>query len=184
MLDARRCISYLTIEKKGVLTTEERGMLGAWIFGCDVCQDVCPFNHKSLAQALPPERAELGFERGVGAHLSLSEVLSLRTHEAFSGRFAGTPLMRAGRESLIRNACAVAVNIGARETLPNLTEAFQSDSSAVVRRHALWAAARLFDGHQGDIAALYDRGLADPDEGVRSEAAALVEGVALEVSME
>jgi epoxyqueuosine reductase len=65
-LDARRCISYLTIEKRGVLSIEERGWIGEWIFGCDVCQDVCPFNVLSIKKRAKPDLEELGEQWGVG----------------------------------------------------------------------------------------------------------------------
>ncbi|MCB0336807.1 MAG: tRNA epoxyqueuosine(34) reductase QueG, partial [Bdellovibrionales bacterium] len=101
-LDARRCISYLTIEKKGPLTLEERTMLHDWAFGCDVCQEVCPFNHRSLKEEQAADFEDFlprGIQHGL---LSLAELFALETEEQFLKRFAGMPLMRAGREGLTR----------------------------------------------------------------------------------
>lgn len=138
VLDARRCISYLTIEKRGALSVEERRWLGEWVFGCDVCQDVCPFNYVSLKRGLRADIPELGAEAGVGESLSLQEVLLMRDSAAFERRFAGTALMRAKREGLVRNAAVVAANTGASELLGALELAAREDSSAIVRQHALW----------------------------------------------
>jgi epoxyqueuosine reductase len=73
VLDAGRCISYLSIEKKGILSIEERKMLGEWIFGCDICQEVCPFNHGSLKLGLAPSLGDFSPEFGAGPLLNLSE---------------------------------------------------------------------------------------------------------------
>lgn len=143
VIDAKRCISYLTIEKKGILNEWEREALGEWIFGCDVCQEVCPFNHQSLKKEEPPQLEEFSKSAGVGPLLRLSEILSIRTHEEYVGRFAGTALMRAGRESLVRNAALVAANTAAETAAEALRQALYEDSSEVVRSSAFWSLSKL-----------------------------------------
>lgn len=138
-LDARKCISYLTIEKKGVLDLWEREALGEWIFGCDVCQDVCPFNHASLKEERVAEDDRFEKEHGAGDQLKLSEILALRDEKQFVERFAGTPLMRAGRVSLLRNAAVVAANLRSYQSKAALEIAYKDDSSEIVREHAAWA---------------------------------------------
>jgi epoxyqueuosine reductase len=177
-LDARRCISYLTIEKRGNLETQERLWLGEWLFGCDVCQEVCPHNFVSLKKGRKSSLAELSAGAGVGEVLSLSEVLSIRSDEQFCKAFAGTALMRTKREGLVRNAAIVAANKHAEHLLPLLGQVAQEDSSGVIRRHALWAVATIA-GREGGRAnlALAERlvkaARADSDVGVRQESASV-----------
>jgi epoxyqueuosine reductase len=143
LLDARRCISYLTIEKRGYLTWQERQWLGEWVFGCDVCQDVCPFNVISITTRAKPDLEEFSPSYGVGQTLNLAELLTIRTDREFVGRFGGTPLMRTKREGLLRNAAVVLGNmkvVGAEEVL---AAAVREDPSPVVRAHALWGLASL-----------------------------------------
>ena len=139
-----------------------RPLLEDWIFGCDICQEVCPYNQKLEVRnqktegrdggAIPPpgpsaRRAggwpELEPEAGAGERLSLQEVLGIRTEEAFLSRFAGTPLMRAKREGLLRNAAVVAGNLKDPHLIPALSEALQKDSSPLVRQQAAWALEQL-----------------------------------------
>lgn len=102
-LDARRCLSYLTIENKGPIPEEFLPRMEGWLFGCDICQEVCPHN-----QDRPPTgEARLQPERGVGASLSLQEVLSIEDNRAFEEFLGHTPLGRAKRGGLIRNATAL-----------------------------------------------------------------------------
>jgi epoxyqueuosine reductase len=174
VLDARRCISYLTIEKRGVLLWHEREAIGDWLFGCDVCQDLCPFNALPLRRRLPPTCAEFSPVAGVGQMVSLAEVLSLRTDAEYVARFGGTPLMRAKREGLVRNAATVAANVGFFELTPKLRTVFLSDPSGVVRAHSLWSVARLSRGcgsaARADTEDLIRRGLQDSDPAVQEEA--------------
>lgn len=144
-LDAGRCISYLTIEKRGVLTYQERAWLGEWVFGCDVCQDVCPFNVVPLRKKSGAALSELSGNAGIGQSLSLRTVISMRTDEEFRAFFKGTAIVRAKREGLVRNATVVAANTGSADLLDLLLESAERDPSGVVRRHALWAAAVLGD---------------------------------------
>jgi epoxyqueuosine reductase len=98
-IDARRCISYLTIELRGPMPREFRGKLAGHLFGCDICQDVCPWNRRA------PVTAEPGFQP-LNFAPRIAEILTI-SEEEFARRFRGTPVWRAGREGLIRNAEAV-----------------------------------------------------------------------------
>lgn len=149
VLDASRCISYLTIEKRGALSYTERTWLGEWLFGCDVCQEVCPFNSVSLKRRGAADLKELSAGAGVGSSLPLSQILRLRTDAEFTGVFQGTALMRTKRAGLLRNAAIVAANTHAVSLLPLLCELSQSDPSTLVRQHALWAAAVIADREGG-----------------------------------
>lgn len=131
IVDARRCISYLTIEKRGEFAPWERRALGHWIFGCDICQEVCPFNHAEQEA----EMSDFESTDGCGPFLALSEVLCL-TEEGFRQRFAATPLARPRREGLIRNACAVVANTRYFPALDELMNLARHDASALIRNEA------------------------------------------------
>jgi epoxyqueuosine reductase len=137
VLDARRCISYLTIEYKGAIDADLRPSMGNWIFGCDVCQDVCPFQRfapHTRIDAFRPSDADR-------AAPPLRDLLVL-DEANFRARFAGTPLERTGRERLVRNACIAAGNSG-DPTLAAAVDALTNDPSALIRDHAAWAAQQL-----------------------------------------
>lgn len=173
-IDARRCISYLSIEKRGNLENWERQALGEWIFGCDICQEVCPFNHRSLKSSNQDHLwDELKVTAGVGPYLDLSEVLGMRAEADFKKRFAKTALLRTKREGLVRNAAIVAANTLAENLEKSLLEAFQNDLSPVVRQTSLWALSKLISREKLKIFA--ERALKDPQVGVRQEALFLLE---------
>lgn len=151
-LDARKCISYLTIEKRSQLSEQERIAIGDWLFGCDICQDVCPFNNYSLRKEVSADIEELSEEHGVGQMLSLADVLSIRSHDQFVARYAGTAIMRAKREGLLRNAAIVAGNTNCSELRRDLEIVVREDSSPMVRQHALWALYKLASQEKGDAA--------------------------------
>lgn len=132
-IDARRCISYLTIEHQGSIPIELRPLIGNWLFGCDLCQEVCPWN----VRAAPTAEPDFLTDRA-GPTIDLGEVLAIADHDQLAARFAGTPLMRPGRRGLVRNACVVAANVGAHHLLGQL-QALTSDADAVVAEHARWA---------------------------------------------
>ena len=163
-LDSRRCISYLTIENNGAIPRELRAALGDWIFGCDVCQDVCPFNRFASQTSWP----EFHPEAGVGPQLDLAQVLSIATDEEFRARFRGTALTRPKRRGLLRNASVVAANIQATATVPSLISRIESDPEPLIRGHALWALARLDPQRARSIAERTQT--MDPDPSVREEA--------------
>jgi epoxyqueuosine reductase len=176
VLDARRCISYMTIEKRGALTLLERQSIGEWVFGCDVCQEVCPFNFVSLKKKERAALKEFDAESGIGPALDLSRVLHIRTHEEFVARFAGTALMRAKREGLLRNAAVVAANTHAVELIDAIESSFGADESPTVRQHALWALVTIGSKEGGSALEVAKRALMsarhDPSEDVRGEGSA------------
>jgi epoxyqueuosine reductase len=164
-LDARRCISYLTIEHKGPIPRELRPLIGNRIYGCDDCLAVCPWNKFARATKEPDflPRAELTAPR-------LAELAGL-DDAGFRARFAGTAVKRIGRDRFLRNVL-VAIGNGRRGD-PELTAAAQSllaDPSGLVRATAVWAYARL--APDSDIG---ERMRDDPDPLVRAECAALTE---------
>jgi len=135
-LDARRCISYLTIELRGPVPEELRPGMGEWLFGCDICQDVCPWNHKAplgVEPALQP-RADL-------LALDIVDVLQLSDAE-FRARFRGTALWRTKRRGLVRNAAIIAGNTGERRAVEAL-ERLVRDDDEVVAEAARWALTRI-----------------------------------------
>ena len=132
MLDARRCISYLTIEHRGDIPSELRPGLGNWLFGCDVCQEVCPWNRKAPAGREPDLQGSPEFEA-----LDLIEILGL-SEDAFRQRFRQTALWRTRRRGLLRNAALVLGNTGDATALPALRRATE-DHEPFVREAARWA---------------------------------------------
>jgi epoxyqueuosine reductase len=139
VLDSRKCISYLTIENKAQIPRELRRGVGDWVFGCDVCQDVCPFNRFASETQWPEFRPEAG----VGPRLDLVEVLSIASDDQFRSRFRGTPLTRPKRRGLLRNAAVVAANVYATSAVPLLIERIENDSEPLIRSHCLWALGQL-----------------------------------------
>ena len=157
VLDARRCIAYLTIEHRGPMPSELRPGVGPWVFGCDVCQDVCPWNRQA------PVTGEAAF--GPRRHPPLAELLALR-EPAYLDTFRGSPLKRARREGLARNAAVVLGNEGAAEDVSALAEAL-GHADATVRGHAAWALGRI--GGAAARAALLSARLTEPDAGTLVE---------------
>jgi len=104
VLDARRCISYLTIEHRGPIPEEFHSQMGNWLFGCDICQEVCPWNRKAPATGEPAFRPQSDLQS-----VDAAELLTL-SEEAFRRRFGPTALARPGRDGLVRNAGIVAAN--------------------------------------------------------------------------
>lgn len=131
-LDARKCISYLTIELKGSIPVELRPAVGNRIFGCDDCLAACPWNRFARAGQLmaPHARVELG-------QPDLLEWLQLDA-AGFKARFAGTPLLRTKRRGLLRNVCVALGNVGDVGALPALERA-ASDPEPLIAEHARWA---------------------------------------------
>src|SRR5262245_5824040 len=138
-LDARRCLSYLTIELRGPVAEELRPQVGDWLFGCDVCQEVCPWNRKAPAATEPAFAARPDLEA-----VDPVEILGL-SEEAFRRRFRGTALMRSRRRGLLRNAALVLGNRGDPTALPALRKALV-DPEPLVREAAAWAVARILAG--------------------------------------
>jgi epoxyqueuosine reductase len=137
-LDARRCISYLTIELTGAIPRALRPSIGRWVFGCDICQEVCPFNHSPKPR---PDDAALAPRPGTST-LDLCALLSLGSagHRRLVRRSA---LKRVSRARLQRNAAVALGNTGEPAAVPALAAALASNPSALVRGHCAWALGRI-----------------------------------------
>lgn len=131
-LDARRCISYLTIELKGAIPVELRPLIGNRIFGCDDCLAACPWNKFARSGKIMKAHAkpELGVQ-------DLIELLAL-DNAGFKQKFAGTPLIRTKRRGILRNVCVALGNVGDARALPALAKAAQ-DPEPLIAEHARWA---------------------------------------------
>ena len=167
VIDNARCISYQTIENRGPIPLELRPLMLDWVFGCDICQEVCPVNRKEK-----PSR-----EPGFGQHslnaADLVEILEM-TDAQFLERFAGTPIMRAKRVGLQRNACVALGNLKAREAVPALAYALEK-SNPLVRSHAAWALGQI--GGEAARDALQKAAKSETDKDVLAEIWAALEGV-------
>jgi len=135
-LDARRCISYLTIELKGSIPLEFRPALGNRIYGCDDCLEVCPWNKFAQEGRLMRSHARTDLDVP-----HLLELLSL-DEAGFKSRFAGTPLLRTKRRGVLRNVCVALGNVGGAAALPALRRA-AADPEALIAEHAAWAIAQI-----------------------------------------
>src|SRR5256884_3188707 len=167
VLDNTRCISFLTIELRGSIPLELRPLMGNLIFGCDICQEVCPVTmvaEKRLPVSFQPH-AEFRPRLAVGSSPELIPLLSL-TEEQFRERFRRSPIRRAKRRGLLRNVCVALGNSGNRQAVPALIGALH-DHESLVRGHAAWALGRL-GGEQAERA-LQDALIAEEDEEVRKE---------------
>ena len=154
-LDARACISYLTIEHKGHIAPEYREAMGNRIFGCDDCLAVCPWNKFASAA----HEAKLSV-RAESDNPPLSELLKL-DDASFRARFRGTPIKRTGRDRFLRNVLIAAGNSG-DETLVPQVEARLSDASPLVRAMAVWALSRLAPDWAAAVRELEAQGEGDP----------------------
>lgn len=141
VMDATRCISYLTIELKGPIPRELRPAIGNRIFGCDICQEVCPWNERFAAPTTEPAyspRADLDHP----SLIDLATRLLGMSGKAFLREFRDSPVSRARRNGLLRNVCVALGNWGLPEAVPVL-ELAAKDRSELVREHALWALERI-----------------------------------------
>lgn len=136
VLDARRCISYLTIEVKDTIDEALRGSMGHQVFGCDICQDVCPWNRKRRVLGGP------AFAPRPGNVAPSFEELATLTPEAFAERFRRNPIKRSKRRGLLRNVALAIGNAGSRDHLV-LLEGLLGDEDPIVREHAAWGRDRL-----------------------------------------
>ena len=162
VLDSRRCISYLTIELKEWIPRELRPLMGNWVYGCDVCQVVCPFNR------FAPESPEGAFRPGNfdAAAPPLLDLLTL-DEAGFQRRFANSPIKRIKRGRLLRNACVAAGNWGSETAVPPLLDLL-SDPSPLIRGHAAWALQQIGgERARKALAAVLEK---ETDEQVRAEA--------------
>jgi len=172
VVDARLCISYLTIENKGAIPHHLRPLVGDWAFGCDVCQEVCPYNKTKATKSRWPE---FSAEAGKGPYLDIVETLGIRSEDEFERRFAGTPLTRPGRAGILRNCCVAAGNLKLEGAIPALILALREDPSSLVRSHAAWALGEI--GVPESRLALGEAAKNERDAGCREEIALALEGV-------
>jgi len=161
VLDNNKCISFLTIELKGPIPREMRPLIGDWVFGCDICQEVCPVNRK----AEPGNHVEFAATIGIGPSPSLVELLEMAESE-FRERFRRSPVQRAKWAGIRRNAAVALGNIADPASVPALIRALNSEP-ALVRGHAAWALGRI--GGVEAYTALDERMLVEDDEWVREE---------------
>lgn len=155
VLDATRCISYLTIENRGAIDPALREKIGNWVFGCDICQDVCPVNRHAFAASVPalaPRSPDIAMPELIPL-LDLSE-------DTFNERFQGMAVRRAKRSGFVRNIAIALGNTGDSRAIPALARALRSDSDPLVRGHAAWALGRI--GGEVALAALAEIEDADP----------------------
>ncbi len=138
ILDATRCISYLTIELKGSIPEERRGGLGRHVFGCDVCQDVCPWNRRRRV------KGAAAFEPREGAVAPDLPTLANLDERSFRARFRKSPVRRAKRRGLLRNVAVALGNTGG-DAERRLLEQLAQDADPIVSEHALWSLRRLAD---------------------------------------
>ena len=136
-LDARRCISYLTIELKGSIPEDLRPLIGTRIYGCDDCLAVCPWNKFAVRSNDPAVQPR--------ADLTAPDLLALLAldDEAFREKFKNSPVERTKRRGLLRNVCVALGNLGDPAAIPALTHAAETDPELLVREHASWAIARI-----------------------------------------
>jgi len=144
-LDSNRCISYWTIEHRGALPREMRSQIGDWVFGCDICQDVCPWNIRESGAVNHPD-LHLPEHR---AKLDLIQLLAINADD-YRDRFQGSAMQRARREGLQRNAATAMGNRGEERYIPALTRSLNQDENPAVRTHAAWALGQIGteDAHQ------------------------------------
>jgi epoxyqueuosine reductase len=160
-VDARRCISYLTIEHDGAIPLALREAVGDRIFGCDDCQEACPWN-RFATPTYDPDFAER-FAQRTPWLLPLLEI----DHSGFETRYRGTPLMRAGRDRVARNAAVALGNLRDASAVPALAAALGAHDAPVVRAHAAWALGRI--GGAAAREALAAAGASEQDPGVVEE---------------
>lgn len=169
-IDARRCISYLTIELKTAIPLDLRSQIGDWIFGCDLCQQVCPWNRRFATATGDPAF----FPLPEVLHPNLLTELSM-TAEQFNRKFKGSPVKRTKRRGYLRNVAVALGNLGDQAAAPALSRALESEPEPLVRGHAAWALGRL----AGDTArqALLRAASVETDDDVRREIRSALESL-------
>ncbi|MEA3334968.1 MAG: tRNA epoxyqueuosine(34) reductase QueG [Chloroflexota bacterium] len=141
ILDSRRCISYLTIENREAIPLELRPLLANWVFGCDLCQTICPWNRRYATRRQLPRTGEL-------AEVAAPKLLDLLAldEKGFRQRFRKSPIKRAKRRGLLRNVCVALGNWADPAAIPGLSQAME-DSESLIRSHAAWALGKIGTAH-------------------------------------
>ncbi len=140
VLDSRRCIAYWTIEAKGAIAEEMRAGIGRHVFGCDICQDVCPWNRRA------PATTEEAFQPRPGLFHPPLEELARITEEQFQELFRSSPIRRAKYRGFLRNVCLAMGNSGDSKFIPELAR-LSDHADPLIREHATWALTRLQGNH-------------------------------------
>lgn len=144
MVDSNLCISYLTIENKGGIPLSLRSKMGDWVYGCDICQEVCPYNSKPIPAPWP----EFAPHNGAGHHLNLPQLLQIESDEKFVKRFQKSPLRRPKRRGLLRNALVVMGNqlkeehSCRAEIVTAIGQFAAAESDQMLLEHSVWALAQ------------------------------------------
>jgi epoxyqueuosine reductase len=175
VMDARRCISYLTIELRGPIPRELRRLIGNRVFGCDICQEVCPWNER-FARVAADEAYHARADLNGPALIDLAARLLAMDDDGFREAFRRSPLKRTGRAGLLRNVCVALGNWASPEGVPTLTSAL-ADPSPLVRSHAAWALGEA--GGAPSIASLERSIRVETDAAVRDEIAVALRDHAL-----
>ncbi len=162
VLDARRCISYLTIELRGAVPRELRPLIGTWVYGCDICQEVCPFNASKQERAVAPEMQPRFTSLDLAGMLEVGS----KAHRRFVN---GTAMRRVSRNQLHRNACIALGNCNDVRAIPPLVKALATHISPLVRGHAAWALGRYAARERAAKSALEDALRGESDADVRAE---------------
>jgi epoxyqueuosine reductase len=168
-IDTPRCLSFQTIEQRGAIPRELRSKLGDWVFGCDVCQEVCPYT-KAVTVNADPAFAPRTIDN---AYPSLRALLAMSQNE-FVSMYAGTPVTRAKRRGLARNAAVALGNVGGDADLPVLIQALNTHDEPLVRSHAAWAVGKIGGKDARNYLELILA--SDFDDTVRDEARMALEG--------
>ena len=147
-IDSNKCISYLTIENKEAIPLTLRPKIKNWVFGCDICQEICPYNQKQYETSFP----EFKPESGIGHYLNLMEILKIKTNQEFLAKFRHTAISRAKRTGLIRNSLTVMGNILANfdnveyidsvnleQGLDGLYQFTLNENTPMLIEHSAWA---------------------------------------------
>lgn len=137
-LDCTKCISYYTIEEKGDAPETIRPLIGEKVFGCDICQEVCPYNNNDLIKKIIPE-SKIQIEH-------IAELMPL-DEDSFKEKFAGTVILRLGRERLLRNVAIALGNMKDKKAISFLEHSLH-DRDSLVRRASTWALARIAEGKE------------------------------------
>jgi epoxyqueuosine reductase len=171
VMDARRCISYLTIELRSAIPVEFRSAIGNRIYGCDICQEVCPWNERfAEATGAPAYRASQDLDGP--SLLGLAEILLSTDELGFRKTFKKSAIKRAKRSGLLRNICIALGNWGAPAAVTTLLRAL-SDMEPLVRGHAAWALGQI--GSSSARSALSEKLTSEEDAWVRTEISAAIE---------
>ncbi|WP_309670870.1 tRNA epoxyqueuosine(34) reductase QueG [Gemmatimonas sp.] len=178
VLDATQCISYLTIELRGAIPEALRERIGGLLYGCDVCQEVCPWNGKFSKPVTELAFASRKSLEGKDARSMALWLLSLSRSE-YSTAFKGSPMKRAKLRGLKRNAAVVLGNVGSAQDVPSLISAL-SDEEPLVRGHAAWALGRI--ATSAALPAIETALLSETDSAVRAELSAGAESISVRSS--